>query len=130
MGLRSEIYDQVTGDATIAALISDRCYPDQLPKDVILPAVRYTAFVSDNDLDYRDHDGSHGRSVARAQFDCYAETSDTADSLAVAIQELWTGLQSLPEIGYTFVANRVDSFEPALRRYRFIVDVMIDHQRG
>ena len=130
MTLRSEIFDAVTGDVTVGALIGVRCYPDRLPENVTLPAVSYIAHVSQNDADYRTHDtGTVPRTVARTQFNCYAATGDDADELASAVEDLWSGHKDGCTIGWAQIANRVDRYEPALNRHRVIVDVMVEYAR-
>ena len=130
MGLRSTIYDAVTGDTTIAALIGTRCYPNRLPEDASFPAVVYGQ-VSEDDSRYRDHTASEavGRAVARVQFSAYAATGDGAAALADALVALWSGYQDGCTVGMAQVANRLETVEPAINRHRHIVDVLIDYGR-
>ena len=42
MTIETALVTHLTGtSAAVAAIIGDRCYPDHLPQDVTLPAVRY-----------------------------------------------------------------------------------------
>lgn len=130
MTLRSEIYDAVTGDGTIAGLIGTRCYPNRLPEDAQFPAVVYGQ-VSEDDSGYRTHDAGTAvaRATARIQFSAYAETGDGAAALADALVALWSAYQDGCTIGMAQIANRIETVEPAINRHRHIVDVLMDYGR-
>ena len=130
--LREILYDAITGDATVAALIGTRCYPDRLPENATFPAVVYVARVSSDDSDYRSHDAGTAiaRAVSRAQLSAYAETGDEADELATALELLWSSYQDGCTVGYAQVVGWVDTVETAVNRFRDIVDVEIEHARA
>jgi len=130
VGLRSTIYGHTTGSAAVAAIISDRCYPDRLPDGVVLPCVSFVARVSDNDREYRTHDtGPVERTVTRVQLNVYAETGDGAEALTNALVAAWSGWRALPEIGSVQVDNVIVSWEPQLERHRTIIDLMVERIR-
>lgn len=127
MTFREDVFDRCTGHAGISALIALRCYPQLLPENVTYPALSY-AIVSDNDGDYRTHDtGQVLRTVSRVQFNAYATTSDGASALADQVEAAWSGYKDGCTIGRSFKANRLETYETSINRYRHILDFMIEH---
>ena len=152
---RGVIYDITTGDSAVSAIIGDRCYPDVLPEDVTLPAISYIPHVSDDDSIYRTHDaGPRLRTWTRTQFNLYADTGDEAESLSAAMTRLWSGqkaslgallletggfflletggyllLDGYCTIGHSEIAGVTDTRDPALNRFRVILDVLVEHAR-
>lgn len=126
--LREIIFSRCTTHAGTAALIGTRCYPDRLPEDVTLPAIRYI-LVSATNQQYRDQDGATQREASRVQFDCYAtiDLPDGAAALADQIRDAWDGYSDSCTVGYAFQANRLSSRADALNAWREIVDVIIEH---
>lgn len=130
MSLRALVYEHIVSDATVAALIGSRCYPERLPQTVTLPCVVYSAPVSDVDSEYRTHEPVMvPRSVARVQIDAYAETGDGAEALADALVAAWSGHQNLPDVGPCQVQNRIATWETGTERHRTIIDVLVDYRR-
>lgn len=130
MGLRKTVYDRCVGYAGISALISTRCYPDQVPENATYPLIVYHAPVSDDDADLRVHGEGTNRTTSRVQFDCWAETGDGAEALATQVIAAWNGYRSGCAVGYAFIAGNVaDGWDTGQREYRQIVDVIIEHAR-
>lgn len=133
MTLREFVYARCTGHSGIANIVGDNCYPDALPDPdrlpdgaSLLPALVYRR-VSGDPSRYRSHSGPGGHDVVRIQFDCYAATGDEAAALAREVVKCWNGFKGAP-VGYAFVENRLAMHELEIRRYREIVDVMIDYE--
>jgi hypothetical protein len=130
MGLRKTVYDRCVGYSGLSALISTRCYPDQVPENATYPLIVYHAPVSDDDADIRTHDGATGRTTSRVQLDCWAATGDGAEALAAQAINAWNGYSSGCAVGYAFIANTIsDGWETGQREYRQIVDVIVEHAR-
>lgn len=130
MTLRTTIFDRCTTFAGLSALIGVRCYPTQLPENVTLPALVYSV-VSENDSPYRTHDNAAGdnpvsRAVNRVSFSVYASTDDGAAEVVAQMRGAWSGYQDECVVGYAFIANTIQAYEQSLRRWRHIVDVMIE----
>jgi len=83
MGIRATVFSRVTG-ASAGSLVSTRCYPDMLPENVTMPAIRYRV-ISYNDADYREHRNATERAFHRVQLDCYAKTQDGAGEPAIIV---------------------------------------------
>jgi len=127
--LRKIVYDRCMARAGITAIISTRCYPNQLPENVTYPALTYKAPVSASDAGYRDHSAPTTRTVDRVQLDSYAATGDAAETLADQVAAAFNGWKSdAVDVGYSFVANRTDfGWQAGIGVYRQMVDVMIEH---
>ncbi len=130
MTLRSEIFDRCTTHAGLAALIGLRCYPTQLPENITYPALVYQ-IISEVDRPYRTQDNAPAdtpveRATYRVQFEAFSETDDNAAAVVAQMRSAWSGYKSGCTIGYAFIANTIQAYESSLRRYRHIVDVMIE----
>ena len=127
MGLRQTVYTRTTGGSA-GSLVSTRCYPDMLPENVTMPAIRYI-IVSYNDATYREYGNATTRATHRVQFDCYSETVDGAAELADAVRTDWDGYSRGTAVGRARVANRIDDgWNDDINAYRWIVDVMVEHK--
>lgn len=129
MGVRESIYSRATtgGHAGLSALIGTRCYPQRMPESPTLPLVVYH-LVSTPPNDYQDHDGgAPDRWTYRVQLDGWAGDADAASALGDQMFAAFAGWSSGTAVGWSFVANRFEDYEPALRRYRQVIDVEIDH---
>lgn len=127
MSLSDTIYTILSNAASLTALVGDRIDRDR-QMDSTLPNVVYAAHVDQDDAAYRDQDGAPGRAVFTAQFNCYGSTANEASDVAAEITSLFSGYQSdAQDIGYAFVANRIDDgYDAGLDSYRVIVDVSIE----
>lgn len=126
MSLRETIYSRCTTHAGTAALVGTRVYPDLVPEDPTWPLIVYHR-ISGDDSAYRDHDAPTTREVSRVQLDCYDNTSDGAADLADQVQAAFNGWHSGSTVGWAFKANRIADYDTALKAYKQIVDVMIEH---
>lgn len=127
MGVRETVYTRVTG-ASAGSLVSTRCYPDMLPENVTMPAIRYR-IISYNDESYREHRNATERAKQRVQLDCYATTSDGASDLADAVRTDFDGWTNGTAVGWARCVMRIDDgWNDDINAYRWIVDVMLDHK--
>lgn len=126
MGLRETVYSRCTTHTGTSALVSTRVYPVLVPEGPTWPLIVYHR-ISANDSAYRDHDAPTTREVSRVQLDCYASTSDGAAALADQVQAAFNGWHSGSTVGWAFKVNRIADYDTALKAYKQIVDVMIEH---
>lgn len=80
MSVETDVYDALTGDAGVSALVSARVYPQKLPEDVTLPAIAYRF------IDSVDYAGL--KEVVRIQIDIYATTYSAVKSVRDALRTL------------------------------------------
>jgi hypothetical protein len=127
--IHHSVYRRATtgGHAGLSALIGTRCWPQRLEADANLPAMTYS-IVSSPPSDYQDHDGGPDRWVYRVQLDGYADDPDSAASLGAQMLAAFAAWSSGTAVGSSLVQNHFETYEPALNRYRQVVDVVIDHR--
>lgn len=122
------IYERLSGDTALAALVSNRIYPDQVPQDVVWPAIIYHQ-VSET-ASY-SHDGDANLDQARFQFDCYGSTSASAKAVKNALRSLLSGKRfsaSNVRITSCQLDNSLSGYEPAFKAWRFIQDYVFQYQ--
>lgn len=86
MAVEKAVRDYILADATVAALISTRLYPDVLDQSWTTtdgPAVAYEIISTDEESTLADRAGSLH---SRFQFICYADSRMTANATARAIK--------------------------------------------
>lgn len=130
MGVRESLFARATtgGHAGLAALIGTRCYPDRLPEDVTLPALRYQ-LISSPPSNYRDHDASPpDRWLHRIQVDGWDVSSNKAAALSDQMFDAFEGWSSGTAVGGCRVENRFSDYDASLNRHRAMVEIVIDHK--
>ena len=80
-----EFRKYVVAQSGVSALISTRMYPDELPQNAQLPAVRYRVINSAPAADLADGDANFAETVIEVA--CYADTQIAAHSVANAIRK-------------------------------------------
>lgn len=118
MSMGEDIYTALSGDATLAALVGTRIYPQWRAQDAALPAVTFYQ-VSENpqntiggELALRNH---------QYQFDVWADSYSEAQSVV-------TALNAAVLAASTFKAHRLgqqELYEPQLEVHRVSVDFSI-----
>ena len=93
MSAESELYDAISVDGAVVALVSTRVYPDVSPVDVALPAIAFsrvgTEFVT-------TIHGSVEASAATIEIWCMAATRTAAESVGDAAQAACTASYFMP----------------------------------
>lgn len=129
MNLRTDLRTAILGDQAVVALISDRCYPDRLPQGATFPCVVFLVRTSEDDSEYRTHDlVPVSRAVARSQVSAYAGTGDEAAQLAAHLVAFLSNYRG-GCIGHVVIANRIDTIETSVDRFRNIIDLLVDYER-
>lgn len=130
MTLRAVVFARCTTHAGLSALIGTRCYPERVPENPTFPLVTFLAPVSRVDALYRTHSNVNSpvtRAQSRVQFNAYGATGDSAEAVADQVVQAWSGYKDGCTVGSAFIANRLQNREDALKRFRAIVDVIIEH---
>ena len=122
MTLRSDLFDYVTTDGGISALISSRFYWLQFPEDVEYPAVRYLIASRERTA---AHDGPTELNTVRVQMDVLAESGDDAEGVAEALKTALDGFKSGNLSG--FMVNEIDDFEGADNLWRVTHEYLVHH---
>ena len=122
------LFDLVTGDAGVSAIMDDRLYPGRLPsrdelgEELTFPCAR---FFRVSGTEVYSHSGRSNLDLPRFQFDVYARTWAEVQGLADAIDNVLAGYKGT--IGDVWLQRvmrmgRHDTWEDALERWRVILD--------
>lgn len=123
------IYERLTGDAGVAALVSNRIYPDQVPQDVIWPAIIVHGPASET-ASY-SHEGDENLDTARIQIDCYGSTCASAKQVKAAVRACLSGKRFTgtgARVMSCQLDNSLSGFEPAFKAWRLIQDYIFQYQ--
>jgi hypothetical protein len=128
MTIESGLYGELTGDAGVAAIVSTRVYPLQVPQDVSMPAIAYQRISGRPEY---AHDGDSGLKRARFQFTCQHTTVIGVKALAAAVIAALSGASGLMDdttVDAIFIENesdwRSEGFDMPIVR----VDAMVWYQ--
>lgn len=94
MSVGKAIYNILSNDAGVTALVSTRVYPDTVPQEASFPYVAYT-IVSTSPLNYKD--GASPLDEVSVQVDMYSRSYATTQDIAAAVRsalDRYTGLNS------------------------------------
>ena len=129
VGFRAYLLD----DAGIAAVVGTRVYPIRLPQGQISPSIIYTRISGFGDNHML---GPSGLSRPRLQVDCWAQSADTASTLANLVKEridgfrgTWLWGEDSPEEGIAvqgvFFENEREDYDDAVQLYRVSRDYFV-----
>jgi hypothetical protein len=105
------LYEKITGNPEIAAIIASRMYPVALPQTPTVPAVVY---FFDNATSTLSHSGPSGLESATLRVDSWADNFDEAKNLAAKIKEILNGWKKNVPLGAvqgTFFKGEKDIFD-------------------
>jgi hypothetical protein len=122
------VEERLLADASLAALVSDRVYPDKYPQGVSFPFVVYHQ-VSET-AGY-SHDGDSNLDTDRFQFDCYGSTKASAQAVKNALRALLSGKRftaSNIRVTSCRLDNSLGGYDDVLKAWRYIQDYMIQYQ--
>ncbi len=105
------LYEKLTGNPEIAAVIASRMYPVALPQTPTVPAVVY---FFDNAASTNSMTGPSGHGSATMRVDSWADTADEAKDLAEKIKFILNGWKkNVPEgaVQGTFFKGEKDIFD-------------------
>lgn len=113
------LYTHLSTDAGLSALVSTRIYPDLMPQNVTLPAIRFS-LIDRTELLVKPEKTTFRLMQARYQFDVFSKTYSSAKSIESA---LVTALYAFgPSVNNSLVSTRVvdvsgssDSIEDEVR---------------
>jgi hypothetical protein len=133
MTIEQAIFEALTEDSGVAAIVSRRVYPSLMPQNPTLPAIVYTLISGQQE---ESHDGPSGLARPRYQFDCYAETATGAFALSEALRLALHGFSGtlggsggVTCGGILFAGKRV-LYESETRIHRVSIDYLIWHEES
>jgi len=128
MTLEEGLYDHLTNDAGVSALVGTRIYPLVVPQDVALPAIAYQRISGPRD---HAHDGPSGLGRARMQFTFVGTSYSQAKSVAEAVRaslDGFKGTMGTVTVGAVLLDNEHDSWATAFDKPVVRHDYMIWYQ--
>ncbi len=105
------LYEKITGNPEIAAIIASRMYPVALPQTPTVPAVVY---FFDNATSTLSYSGPSGLESATLRVDSWADNFDEAKNLAAKVKEILNGWKKNIPAGAvqgTFFKGEKDIFD-------------------
>jgi len=120
--------ERLRGDTALAALVSDRIYPDVIPQLVVYPVIIYHQV---SEAASYSHDGDSNLDTSRYQFDCYGSTKVSARTVKDALRTLLSGKRfeaSNVRVASCRLDNSLSGYEPAFKAWRYIQDYVFQYQ--
>lgn len=130
MSVQTALYAIRAADATLAALISTRLYPDVLPQEATLPAVRYQ--VIGRQRPYTFGNSLPSMATIRVQMDGYAGTSVNRSTLAAALRGAFNraqgsyGGETVVDIRIENELEDIEMLNTNTEAYRIMLDMVIN----
>lgn len=124
MTAEQALFELLTHDAGMSAIVGDRVYPVRLPDEVILPALVY---MKASCIRYASHGGPSKLASSRFQLDCYSADYLEAKRLALAAVAALHGKKG-GDIQAAFNDNETDGFSADDGIFRVTADILIWHR--
>jgi hypothetical protein len=120
--VEATLYSYLSTYAGLAALVSTRIYPMQLPQNVVLPACTYQKISG-----ARTHSSSGTSILARprVQIDTWATTYTDAKAVAAQVRLALDGHHGTGSAWASILDNEIDDYDPVTTRYRVICDILL-----
>lgn len=117
MSLGSTIFEALSSDAGLSALLLERIYPTQRPPRCLYPCLTWQRIAGGP---AQTHSGPLCAEEARLRFTCWAATHEAAEGLSEALRE------TLPALGpVADVITIADGLEADGDRHYFIVETAV-----
>lgn len=130
MTIEEGLYELLTMDTAVAALVGTRIYPLLVPQDADLPAMAYQRISGPRD---HTHSGASGLAMARMQLTYLASSYAAVKALAEAVRAALDGLRgSMGEVtvGSCMLENEFDSWAAVFGLPTVRHDYLIWYQEG
>ena len=124
MTAEQALFELLTHDAGVSAIVGDRVYPVRLPDEVVLPAMVYAKVSC---IRYASHGGPSKLASSRFQLDCYSADYLEAKRLALAAVAALHGKKG-GDIQAAFNDNETDGFSADDGVFRVTADILIWHR--
>ena len=124
MTAEQALFELLTHDAGVSAIVGDRVYPVRLPDEVVLPAMVYAKVSC---IRYASHGGPSKLASSRFQLDCYSADYLEAKRLALAAVVALHGKKG-GDIQAAFNDNETDGFSADDGVFRVTADILIWHR--
>lgn len=119
------IFNILTNDAGVAALVVTRIYPNIVPIDATLPAIAYQRISASSEM---AHDGPAGYAQARLQITMIDDDYGDCKALAAAVKAAlngYSGTAASQKIFSSHFKNEYDGYGKENRQHVIRQDYMI-----
>lgn len=120
MSYQSNIYSALTGNGTIAGLVSTRIFPDVADGSAAAPFVVYQTITTGGET---THDGVRNIEFPLIQFSCWAISKANAIALASAVNAVLDGntIAGSSTVSFQF-SNQLGSYDPETKLFGEILE--------
>ncbi len=128
MSVEKVIYSKLSGDSDVAALVSTRIYPVNLPQKPTYPAIVYTRISGDRTYSF---EGASGLASPRFQIDCFASTYSGGKDLSSKLRSAINGFRGTVSgivVQAIFLESDSDMFEDDFNIYRISSDYFVHYK--
>lgn len=129
--LESALYDYLSTDVSVSALVDERIYPFRLPEGCVLPAIAWQRISSSRIYTHDPFEDTAAFVRARVQFSCWAVTPLEAIQIGEAVLLAlsgYSGDMSGQLIGASSAELELDEYEQQTKLYRRVVDFFITYE--
>lgn len=123
MTIAALLFQALTNDLGVAALVGTRVYPLMLPQQATLPAIRYQRISNS------PQEGTSTLRESRWQIDGWATTYLAVQTLAAAIKaaiEDYSDTDQTPSIRWSRIVGESDDYDPETKTYNVSFDVIFN----
>ncbi len=131
MSFNVAMFEFLSDQTGLTAIVDDRFYPTRLPEGAKIPAVTWFRVSAERMYTFDPFPDTDAWVKARVQFDCWETTAEKAAALGDQIVLALSGFDGDmggQVIGASTVVNEIDTYETPATFYRRIVDVIVSYQ--
>lgn len=129
--LETALYEYLSADGGISALVGDRIYPNHLTEGTLIPAISWNRVSARRIYTYDAFADTDAWAQARIQINCWAYTAEEAMEVGEAVLLALSGYDgdmSGQLVGSSFADNELDMYEAATKFHRRILDFLISYE--
>jgi hypothetical protein len=129
--LEEALYDYLTNDAGVAALVGDRVYPVRAPENPTVPYIRWQRIGAQRFYTHDSFEDTDAYVRARVQFTCIAVSPLQAIEVKEAVLLALSGYEgdmSGTLIGQSAAELELDTYDDQARLFAAIVDFQIMYE--
>ena len=128
--LENAMFDYLSTDATLSALVDTRIYPAKLPEPVTFPAIAWNRISAERVATYDAFDDYDAFVYTRVQFDAWAETYDEAMAVGEALLAALSGYGGVMsgELITAHAINEFDDHDSQTKKFRRSLDFRVGYE--
>jgi hypothetical protein len=135
LSLEEALFSYLSDDPALHALVTGddgvvRIYPVRLPEKCKIPAISWNRVDAKRIYTYDSFAETEAWVMARVQFNCWAYTAHDAMDVGSALLAALSGYDSdmAGELITAFSVNELDTYEPATKFHRRVLDFFISYE--